>query len=110
MMIELIQNDLKPAIRFTCKEDGCGEVGEVINLTGYTVKFIFKKAFGSGTYKFKRLCDVTDAEAGVCEYFWQTGDLDTVGDFLGELEITDPAGKIQTNYNLINFHVRKELG
>lgn len=109
-MIELIQNDLKPTLRFTCREDGCGEVGDIINLTGYTVKFIFKKALESGEYKFKRACDITSPTAGICEYSWQAGDLDTVGNYVGELEITDPDGKPQTNYNLMNFHIRAELG
>jgi len=109
-MIILTQNDLKPSLKFYCKEDGCGEVGTVIDLTGYTVRFIFKKALGSGTYKFKRVCDVTDAVNGICVYDWQSGDLDTVGDFLGELEITDPAGKPQSNYNTISIRVKKELG
>jgi len=109
-MIELIQNDTKPILRFTCREDGCGETGDAIILTGCSVKFIFKKAFRSGVYKFKRLCDITDAEAGVCEYSWQTDDLDTVGDFLGEIEITFPDGRIQSNYNTINFKIKKELG
>lgn len=110
MMVELTQNDTRPILRFTCREDGCGEIGDVINLTGCTVKFIFRKAFGSETYKFKRLCDITDAENGVCEYVWQADDLDTIGDYLGEIEITFPDGKIQSNYNTINFKIKKELG
>ena len=109
-MIELVQNDLKPILRFTCREDGCEEVGDIIKLTGCTVRFIFKKALGSGTYKFKRLCDITDAVNGICEYSFQEGDLDTVGAFSGELEITFSDGKPQTNYNVISFHVRAELG
>jgi len=109
-MIELIQNDTKPILRFTCRENGCGEAGDVINLTGCAVKFIFRKAFGVDTYKFKRLCDITDATNGICEYSWQSDDLDTIGNFLGEIEITFPDGKIQSNYNTINFKIKKELG
>jgi len=109
-MIELIQNDSKPTLRFTCKENGCGDVGTVIKLTGCTVRFIFKKALGSGDYKFKRLCDIVDAPNGICEYSWQSADLDTVGDYVGEIEITFPDGKIQSNYNTINFKIKKELG
>jgi len=109
-MIELIQNDTKPTLRFTCREDGCGETGTAINLTSCVVKFIFKKALNSGDYKFKRVCDIVDTVNGICEYEWQADDLDTVGDYVGELEITFPDTKIQTNYNLINFKIRKELG
>lgn len=109
-MIELIQKDTKPTLRFTCKEGSCGEVGKVIDLTGCTVRFIFKKALVSGTYKFKRLCDIVDAPNGICEYSLQADDLDTAGAFSGELEITFPDGKIQTNYEVINFMIRKELG
>jgi len=85
-------------------------VKRYIDITVRFVKGFFKKAFRSGVYKFKRLCDITDAEAGVCEYSWQTDDLDTVGDFLGEIEITFPDGRIQSNYNTINFKIKKELG
>jgi len=109
-MIELIQNDTKPILRFTCRENGCGETGDVINLTSCSVKFIFRKAFGSDTYKFKRLCDITDAINGICEYSWEATDLDTIGNFLGEIEITFSDGKIQSNYNTINFKIKKELG
>ena len=109
-MIDLIQNDTKPTLRFTCREGDCGETGTAINLTSCIVKFIFKKALSSGAYKFKRLCDIVDAPNGICEYSWQSNDLDTVGDYVGELEITFPDSKIQTNYNLINFKIRKELG
>jgi len=109
-MIELIQNDTKPILRFTCRENGCGEIGDVINLTSCAVSFIFRKAFGSETYKFKRLCDITDAVNGVCEYSWQADDLDTIGNFLGEIEIVFSDGKIQSNYNTIDFKIKKELG
>ena len=109
-MIDLVQNDTKPTLRFTAKEGDCGEIGVAIPLTSCVVKFIFKKALGSGTYKFKRICDITDALNGICEYSWQTGDLDTAGEFSGELEITFPDGKIQTNYNPVSFIIRKELG
>ena len=109
-MIELIQNDTKPTLRFTCRENGCGEVGDVINLTGCTYKFFFRKAFGTEKYMLTRLCDITDAENGICEYSWQSTDLDTIGNFLGEIEITFPDGKIQSNYNTINFKIKKELG
>jgi len=108
-MIELIQNDTKPTIRMTCLSGDCGETGESINLSGTVVRFTFKKALGSGNYKFKRVCDIVDASNGICEYSWATGDLDTIGDFSGELEITFSDGKIQTS-RTISFGVRKELG
>lgn len=108
-MIELVQNDTKPTLRFTCVEGDCGETGTVINLTGCSVKFIFRQAL-TGEYKFKRACDITDPINGICEYSFEATDLDTVGNFVGELEITFSNGKIQTNFTPISFVVRKELG
>ena len=108
-MIELIQNDTKPTLRFTCREDGCGETGTAINLTSCVVKFIFKKALNSGDYEFKRVCDITNPTAGICEYEWQVDDLSEVGNFSGEIEITFSDSKIQTS-EIMSFHIRSELG
>ena len=102
--IWLVKGDTRPVLQFTCKTDD----PIIIDLTSCTVRFVFKKA-GASAYKFKRTCTLVNAVSGLCELSFQTGDLDEVGDFNGELEITFPDSSIQTS-KLIHFKVREQLG
>lgn len=102
---ELVVGDTRPVLRMTC------EIGDpvIIDLTGCQVYFIFRKA-GSSLTKFKRVCVIVQPPTlGVVEYQWQSGDLDTIGDFMGELEIHFPDQTIQTS-KLMHFRVRGQLG
>jgi len=103
--IELVSNDTDPSLEIVCKDDR----DEIIDLSDANeVSLTFKKC-GATTYKFKRICLVTDPTAGIIEMDWEVGDLDTPGDYEGEVEIVFNCGKEQTSARLY-FRVREELG
>lgn len=102
-IIELVKNDTKPQLEFTCKING-----DILNLTNTVVRFVFRKTNASAV-KFKRTCIITDAVNGLCIYSWHSDDLDTKGDFVGELEVTFDDNTVQTSKR-IYFKVREELG
>jgi hypothetical protein len=101
--IWLVKGDTRPILQLTCKTDD----PEIVDLSGCSVFFTFRKA-GSTIAKFKKSCTIVDAVAGIATYTWAPGDLDTVGDFNGEVEVVFPGGKIQTS-KLIHFKVRNSL-
>lgn len=84
------RNDTKPLLTATLKSDGVA-----VNLLGATVKFIMKKA-GAVEAKVNSAATVTDAAGGAVEYAWVATDTDKEGDYNGEFEVTDGAGKIST--------------
>jgi len=105
MAIELVSNDTDPTLEIVCKDDR----DEIIDLTDANeVSLTFKKV-GATTYKFKRICLVTDPTAGLIEMEWEDTDLDTIGDYEGEVEIVFNSGKEQTSKRLY-FRIREELG
>lgn len=48
-------------------------------------------------------------EQGQCLLDWPPGALDTVGSYVGEVQVTDPTGRIQTTVVQLKFSVRAEL-
>jgi len=105
MAIELVQGDTDPTLEIVCEDDR----DVIIDLTDANeVSLTFKKV-GADTYKFKRICLVTDPTAGLIEMDWEDGDLDTPGDYEGEVEIVFNCGKEQTSARLY-YRVREELG
>ena len=105
MSIKLVKNDTRPVLQFTCKDDA----GVIIDLTNATaVNFIFKKS-GATIVKFKRECSITYPLLGICNYSWQSGDLNESGYFEGEVEITFNDGTKQTVADKLGFDVRADL-
>jgi len=102
MIIQLIQNDTRPRLTYTVKQNGVA-----VNITGATVKFKFRK-IGASTNIFSRTCTLSDPTNGVCYVDWIAGDLDEVGDYEGEVEVTFSGGQVQTS-QLIGFNVRAEF-
>lgn len=102
----LVQNDDKPDLIFTVTDSA----GSAVNLTSSSVDFHFRE-LGSSALKNTghTTCTITDAANGICKYEWATGDLDTIGIFEGELQVTYPTTKVQTVYTKFDFEIREEL-
>lgn len=66
-----------------------------VNLTGCTVKFIMK-LLGGTTAKVDAAATVMSAADGEVRYSWGATDLDTVGIYRGEFEVTDSGGLKRT--------------
>jgi len=84
------QNDTKPDIKAIILDDD----DEIIDLTNATAKFFMCDI--SGIVKVDGTADVTDATAGEVKYTWVTGDLDTVGTYTAEFQITFADASILT--------------
>lgn len=104
MSIKIVQNDTKPYLEFEVTQEGAP-----VDLTGCTVKFYMKNA-DTGTVKINgSACSITDATKGKCRYVWAAGDTDTIGTYLGEVEVTFPDSKIQTGYKQMTIIIRDDI-
>ena len=104
MVYKFVQNDTKPDLEFNITKDGVP-----IDLTSSTVKFYMKNS-DTGAVKINGVaCTITDYLKGLCKYTWQTGDLDTAGNYSGEVEITFGDGSKETGYKTINLTVRDDI-
>lgn len=84
------QNDTKPDIQATIKDDD----DVVIDLTGASIKFFMNS--NSGTNKVDGTGALVDATNGIVKYVWVTGDLDTIGTYTAEFQITFSDASILT--------------
>jgi len=82
MAFSIKQNDTSPSLQATLKDAS----QTAVNLTGATVMFHMKSV--DGTIKVDAEMTITNAEGGVVQYDWQTGDTDTVGTYYVEFEVT----------------------
>lgn len=104
MSIKIVQNDTKPYLEFEVTQEGAP-----VDLTGCTVKFYMKNA-DTGAVKINgSVCSITDAAKGKCRYVWAAGDTDTIGTYLGEVEVTFPDSKIQTGYKQMTIIIRDDI-
>lgn len=102
--IKIVRNDTRPPLEFTITQDGAP-----VDLTGATVKFYMKDAT-AGTVKISgALCAIVDAVKGKCRYNWIAADTNTLGTYLGEVEVTFPDLKIQTGYKQITIVIRSDI-
>lgn len=102
--IKIVQNDTKPILEFSITQEGAP-----VDLTGCTVKF-YMKNIDTGSVKINgSLCDIADAANGKCRYVWLAADTNTVGAYLGEVEVTFPDGKIQTGYKQMTIVIRDDI-
>lgn len=69
--------------------------GTVADITGTTQKFKMRLVNAS-TLKVDGSCTITDGPNGKCKYTIGATDLDTIGDYVAELEVTYSASKIIT--------------
>lgn len=104
MSVKIVQDDTRPPLEFNLTQDG-----SPVDLTGCTVKFYMKDAT-SGSVKISgSTCVITDATKGKCRYNWIASDTNTVGTYLGEVEVTFPDGKIQTGYKQMSIIIRDDI-
>lgn len=88
------RGDRRPSIVIQCL-DGATPV----NLTGATsAKFIMGTvdAGGVGTPKVNAAATITNAVLGEVTYHWILADVDTIGEYKAEVEVTWSDGKLQT--------------
>ena len=104
MSIKIVQNDTRPPLEFSLTQDGAP-----VDLTGCTVKFYMKDS-STGSVKINGVaCAITDATKGKCRYNWTGSDTNTIGTYLGEVEVTFPDGKIQTGYKQLSIIIRDDI-
>lgn len=94
------QNDTSPSLRAKLVDGN----GAAANLLGCTVRFHMRLGFG-GAVKIDNSASIVDAAAGIVQYNWAPSDTDTVGQFIGEFEVTFPGGIIETFPNSSNIQI-----
>lgn len=105
--IRLVENDSKPDIDWILRDR---ETNAVIDVTNATVKLYFR-AIGSTTLKAtKTLTKPNGGGDGRVRCTWSAGDLNTPGEYEGDIEITFLGGTIQTVFEKQFFRVRSEVG
>ena len=104
MSIKIVQNDTRPPLDFSLTQDGAP-----VDLTGCAVKFYMKNST-TGSVKINgATCAITDATKGKCRYNWTGSDTDTVGTYLGEVEVTFADSKIQTGFKQLSIVIRDDI-
>lgn len=104
VVFKIKQGDRRPYLEVQLvRLDESGEVEGPQDLTGATDIVFTMRNKSTGITKIDRGTDVTtlDAVEGQVRYEWQDGDTDTIGNFLGEFEVsysgeaeTFPNGKL----------------
>ena len=90
MAFYIKQNDTSPSLSATLTDYN----GNAVNLTGASAKMHMKDQ--GGTLKVNAAMTVTDADAGIIKYDWQSGDTDTVGSYNVEFQVTYSDSSIET--------------
>lgn len=102
-----VKNDTLPSLQATLKHAD----GSAYDLTDCTVKFNMK-LFNGRTYavssKVSASATIVNALNGTVQYVWGASDLNTIGEYHGEFEITS-GGRVQTS-DLFAIVVREEMG
>ncbi len=99
------QNDTSPSLEATLSDANLVPV----DITAATV-MLHMKAVG-GDVVLDEQMTITDADGGVVQYDWQTGDTDTVGTYYVEFEVTYADGSIETfpNNSSLPLVITREL-
>lgn len=105
MAFTIKQNDTSPSLQATLKDAN----NNPINLVAATVMFHLKSL--DGTIKVDAEMTVTDADNGVVQYDWQSGDTDTAGSYYAEFEVTYSDASVETfpNNSNLPISIRTEL-
>ena len=86
----LKQNDTAPPYTATLKDAD----GVAVNISGATLLFLMRKKGGS--VKVNAAADIVSAVLGTISYTWAADDLDTVGEFEVEIQVTFSGGTVRT--------------
>lgn len=80
-----IQGNTREGLDFEVTDEENNDAA--IDLTDSTVKFRTSNP-KLDSLLFEKTCTLTDPTNGKCRYTPNSGDMDTIGDYVGELEIT----------------------
>lgn len=95
---DVVRNDTGFDLNFTLKNK---KTGAITDLTGNSA-IKFKMALPDASVnKINGACTVINATAGTCKYTVQSGDMDTVGVYNAEIEVTYTGGKIVTGKGFV---------
>ncbi len=100
--MSFVSGDTGSKLEVTCKDN---DTGLVINLTGSTVKLKWRDAADALQTK---TMTITDAVNGIAEYQFLAAEL-IAPQMKFEVEITDTAGNVLHNIELIRESVREAL-
>lgn len=121
--ILLVQGDTRPPLTVSLTDQA---TGLPINISGSTPR-LYIRALGDTAIKTTLqgtlLPGAVQADGSInsaspynvagyggrCAFGWNTGDLDTAGDFEGEIEVTFGDGSKQTVYQTLKFKVRGQF-
>ena len=97
----LKQNDTAPAIAFQLFSGA----GTPVDLTGATVKLIAYLP-GAASPKINAAATITEQATGKVSYTLQAADVDTVGDYLAEFQVTFSGGAVESFPNSAWLKIR----
>lgn len=106
-LFQFVQGNTEPSLEFTLLDEDL----QPVDITGYSFAFRFARA--DDTVQKNAAADavvITNAAVGECRYTWAADDLDTPGYYVGELQITNVAGRVQTIPEFLRFKVRPRVG
>jgi len=109
---ELVQNDTGPQLLFTLVDENT-DLPLDLSRQGTEVQFNFAISHDAPTKAVIPMFPGPDALNGEVLLDWAEGTpgvMDTIGSYLGEIQITWPNGRIQTTPMKLKFHIRGELG
>jgi len=107
--IKLVQNDTAPDIDVALTDESDGSQINVSN-AGDVIRLYFRRI---GTTVLKATIVATKPTGGadgLVRFAWGATDLDTAGEYQGEIDITFNSGKKQSVYDVLNFSVRSQVG
>lgn len=111
LTITMFKKDLLPVLRFTLVD----RVGNMIDLTNATVRFYMGVDAtnliinGRECTKTKEVDQITGKVCWYVEYVWEPGDTDLVGEYLGEVVLTFPSGKMESANGPFNVVIAESL-
>lgn len=113
-MIELTKNDSMPSLQYTVTRSCSGSTTP--NLTDYSATIKVRK-LGASTNAFTITVtssgnsngQITSPTSGVLRFDWSTSHWGTTGTYLGEISLTNGAGKIETAPTIQAFNIRSEF-
>ncbi len=103
----LKRGDRLPALEATLQD----AEGRGVDLTGASVRFLWRPAGDSSAAATVRNAVVIDAAAGAVRVDWQVGDLNAAGAFVAEFEADFGGLKLTfPNSRFLKFRVVEDLG
>ena len=96
------RNDTLPSVSGTLLDPD----GNAVNLTGATVKFIYRLSTEPRSAAVSGSVVLVDENNGVVRFDWTDGDTDVPGIYFAEFETTFGTGEVQTTPNTSNLILR----